>query len=230
MPDKFVAESMLILLHMEIVRYAVNTHYVRPDSIALQPQTPTGTQRQSQTQEGVYRALEGVGFRIGSSLMERLQMDKPSLPPPRENVDAAKVICKDLWGHCFRTTTQTAPVLRTDEKRMLFHIKDSNFRWLRSVTFPPTFSSVCEATTVTFVDPSNQVAGPIVNATAPPRVGQGDGETSTAVVPPPGPIDYLVPMCGIIRGALGTLGFSTIVEPKYDQQCVTFVVTFIETV
>eukprot|EP00759_Apiculatamorpha_spiralis_P008361 PhF_6_TR15413/c0_g1_i1/m.23893/K20304/TRAPPC6, TRS33; trafficking protein particle complex subunit 6 len=220
----FVAESALILLQMEIVRYAVNTHYVPNEE---------GAPRQSQ--EGVYRVLEGMGFRVGTAFMERVLLDKliTTQTPPKEPIDAMKMLCKDLWGGCFRS--HPAPQLRTD-KKSLFHIKEPAFRWLRNVHFAPNALSVCDALVIPLDDGMSGVP-PAVSPRAvlkqqpatPTTPEDIAGIGASKRIPSPGPIDYLASMGGIIRGALASLGFVAVVEPKFDgANAVTFVVTFTE--
>ncbi|KAM3874894.1 trafficking protein particle complex subunit 6B, like [Diretmus argenteus] len=43
--------------------------------------------------------LEGMGFRVGQGLIERMTRDSPSF---KDELDVMKFVCKDFWTHVFR--------------------------------------------------------------------------------------------------------------------------------
>ncbi|XP_020859372.1 trafficking protein particle complex subunit 6A isoform X2 [Phascolarctos cinereus] len=59
--------------------------------------------------------LEGMGFRVGQGLAERLPRGALVF---REELDTIKFLCRDLWGAVFRKQTDN---LRTNHQHLVYH-------------------------------------------------------------------------------------------------------------
>ncbi|XP_071376025.1 trafficking protein particle complex subunit 6B, like isoform X3 [Centroberyx affinis] len=58
--------------------------------------------------------LEGMGFRVGQGLIERLTKDSPSF---KDELDIMKFICKDFWTYVFRRQVDN---LRTNHQYLAY--------------------------------------------------------------------------------------------------------------
>ncbi|XP_078478873.1 trafficking protein particle complex subunit 6b-like isoform X2 [Lampetra planeri] len=58
--------------------------------------------------------LEGMGFRVGQGLIERLTKDSPSF---KDELDIMKFICKEFWTKVFRRQIDN---LRTNHQHLAF--------------------------------------------------------------------------------------------------------------
>ncbi|XP_039768185.1 trafficking protein particle complex subunit 6A isoform X2 [Ornithorhynchus anatinus] len=116
-------------------------------------------------------ALEGVGFRVGQSLAERLPREAGLF---REELDALKFLCKELWGAVFRKQIDN---LRTNHQGT-YVLQDNHFALL------------------------TQMAN-----------GHQYLEEAPKVRPqhPPASAGFLAFTCGLVRGALSTLGIESVV-------------------
>ncbi|XP_060042159.1 trafficking protein particle complex subunit 6A isoform X2 [Erinaceus europaeus] len=105
-------------------------------------------------------ALEGMGFRVGQALGERLPRELPAF---REELDALKFLCKDLWAALFQKQMDS---LRTNHQGT-YVLQDNSFPLL-----------VRMASGVQYVDEAPK---------------------------------FLAFPCGLLRGALSTLGIRSLV-------------------
>ncbi|XP_075771524.1 trafficking protein particle complex subunit 6A isoform X1 [Pelodiscus sinensis] len=71
-------------------------------------------------QEKGLGALEGVGFRVGQGLSERLTKEMPSF---KDELDVVKFLCKDLWINVFKKQVDN---LRTNHQEAAAHRQDGH--------------------------------------------------------------------------------------------------------
>ncbi|XP_072464106.1 trafficking protein particle complex subunit 6A isoform X4 [Notamacropus eugenii] len=72
--------------------------------------------------------LEGMGFRVGQGLAERLPRGVLVF---REELDTIKFLCRDLWGAVFRKQTDN---LRTNHQGT-YVLQDNNFPFLTQMAW-----------------------------------------------------------------------------------------------
>uniref|UniRef100_F6R0S8 Trafficking protein particle complex subunit 6A n=1 Tax=Monodelphis domestica TaxID=13616 RepID=F6R0S8_MONDO len=72
--------------------------------------------------------LEGMGFRVGQGLAERLPRGALAF---REELDTIKFLCRDLWGAVFRKQTDN---LRTNHQGT-YVLQDNNFPLLTQMAW-----------------------------------------------------------------------------------------------
>ncbi|KAM9853111.1 trafficking protein particle complex subunit 6B, like isoform 1-T1 [Aulostomus maculatus] len=71
--------------------------------------------------------LEGMGFRVGQGLIERLTRDSPSF---KDELDIMKFICKDFWTKIFRRQVDN---LRTNHQGT-YVLQDNKFAMLTQLS------------------------------------------------------------------------------------------------
>ncbi|XP_056139580.1 trafficking protein particle complex subunit 6B, like [Lampris incognitus] len=71
--------------------------------------------------------LEGMGFRVGQGLIERLTRDCPSF---KDDLDIMKFICKDFWTHLFKRQIDN---LRTNHQGT-YVLQDNRFALLTQLS------------------------------------------------------------------------------------------------
>ncbi|XP_071376024.1 trafficking protein particle complex subunit 6B, like isoform X2 [Centroberyx affinis] len=71
--------------------------------------------------------LEGMGFRVGQGLIERLTKDSPSF---KDELDIMKFICKDFWTYVFRRQVDN---LRTNHQGT-YVLQDNKFTLLTQLS------------------------------------------------------------------------------------------------
>nr|KAF6267253.1 trafficking protein particle complex 6A [Pipistrellus kuhlii] len=108
------------LLHTEMV-----AELWAPDS-DLDPGPGVSAGRGGRGQRTSLQVLEGVGFRVGQALGERLPREMLAF---REELDVLKFLCKDLWGAVFqkqmdslRTNHQGTYILQDSSFPLLVHV------------------------------------------------------------------------------------------------------------
>ncbi|XP_038623342.1 trafficking protein particle complex subunit 6A [Tachyglossus aculeatus] len=136
-------ETLFQLLHTELVTRA-----------ARRDRDPQGEQRPALT------TLEGMGFRVGQSLAERLPREAALF---REELDVLKFLCKELWGAVFRKQIDN---LRTNHQGT-YVLQDNRFALLTQMA---------------------------------------NGHQYLEEAP-----KFLAFTCGLVRGALSTLGIESVV-------------------
>ncbi|KAM8954202.1 trafficking protein particle complex subunit 6A isoform 1-T1 [Pelodytes ibericus] len=103
-------ETLFALLHMEIVSHA---------------QKSAG---QSEEDQGKHiRILEGMGFRVGQGLIERLTKDSPSF---KDELEVVKFVCKDFWTVVFKKQIDN---LRTNHQGT-YVLQDNKFLLLTQIS------------------------------------------------------------------------------------------------
>ncbi|XP_067412655.1 trafficking protein particle complex subunit 6A [Emydura macquarii macquarii] len=78
-------------------------------------------------QEKGLSALEGVGFRVGQGLSERLTKETPSF---KDELDVLKFLCKDLWITVFKKQVDN---LRTNHQGT-YMLQDNRFLLLSQLS------------------------------------------------------------------------------------------------
>ncbi|KAH1181077.1 trafficking protein particle complex subunit 6A [Mauremys mutica] len=78
-------------------------------------------------QEKGLAALEGVGFRVGQGLSERLTKEMPSF---KDELDVLKFLCKDLWLTVFKKQVDN---LRTNHQGT-YMLQDNQFLLLSQLS------------------------------------------------------------------------------------------------
>ncbi|XP_050783872.1 trafficking protein particle complex subunit 6A isoform X2 [Gopherus flavomarginatus] len=78
-------------------------------------------------QEKGLGALEGVGFRVGQGLSERLTKEMPSF---KDELDVLKFLCKDLWITVFKKQVDN---LRTNHQGT-YMLQDNQFLLLSQLS------------------------------------------------------------------------------------------------
>ncbi|MGH0114976.1 UNVERIFIED_CONTAM: hypothetical protein FKN15_065900 [Acipenser sinensis] len=101
-------KSLFEFLHMEMVAY-VYKHQSRDSN--------------DQERGSALSTLEGLGFRVGQGLIERFTKDTPSF---KDDLDAVKFLCKDLWINLFRKQIDN---LRTNHQGT-YVLQDNKFSLL----------------------------------------------------------------------------------------------------
>ncbi|KAK1154504.1 trafficking protein particle complex subunit 6b-like isoform X1 [Acipenser oxyrinchus oxyrinchus] len=101
-------ESLFEFLHMEIVAY-VYKHQSGDNN--------------DQERGNALSTLEGLGFRVGQGLIERFTKDTPTF---KDDLDAVKFLCKDLWINLFRKQIDN---LRTNHQGT-YVLQDNKFSLL----------------------------------------------------------------------------------------------------
>eukprot|EP00850_Spirogloea_muscicola_P008061 SM000042S15328 [mRNA] locus=s42:363418:364849:- [translate_table: standard] len=123
------------------------------------------------------RRIEAIGFQVGQQLAERYTKERPRFA---DHLDVIKFICKDFWAELFKKQVDN---LKTNHRvghpvlQGVFVLQDNRFRWLTRIS---------PAGTPPHEGPTTKDGGP-VSAT------QAAGQ-------------YLYFPCGLIRGALTSLG------------------------
>ncbi|KAG8448493.1 hypothetical protein GDO86_015545 [Hymenochirus boettgeri] len=103
-------ETLFELLHMEIVSHVYKS--VEED----------------EEDHGRYtRILEGMGFRVGQGLIERLTKDSPAL---RDELEIMKFMCKDFWTVLFKKQIDN---LRTNHQGT-YVLQDNRFMLLTQIS------------------------------------------------------------------------------------------------
>ncbi|XP_078517065.1 trafficking protein particle complex subunit 6A isoform X2 [Lissotriton helveticus] len=105
-------ETLFEFLHMEMVDHVYKSQ-------RLDEQEPTKC----------LAVLEGMGFRVGQGLIERLTKDTPTF---KDELEILKFICKDLWTNIFkkqidnlRTNHQGTYVLQDNRFHLLTQLSSS---------------------------------------------------------------------------------------------------------
>ncbi|KAE8584983.1 hypothetical protein XENTR_v10021184 [Xenopus tropicalis] len=105
-------ETLFELLHMEMVSHVYE--HVEEDEEDHGKHT---------------RVLEGMGFRVGQGLIERLTKDSPSF---KDDLEVVKFVCKDFWTILFkkqidnlRTNHQGTYVLQDNRFMLLTQLSSS---------------------------------------------------------------------------------------------------------
>ncbi|AWO99100.1 putative trafficking protein particle complex subunit 6B-like isoform 5 [Scophthalmus maximus] len=80
-------EALFEFLHMEIVSHV------------YKEQQASKGEMDNKDRAACVSVLEGMGFRVGQGLIERLTRDSPSF---KDELDIMKFICKDYWTKVFR--------------------------------------------------------------------------------------------------------------------------------
>ncbi|MGH0138539.1 UNVERIFIED_CONTAM: hypothetical protein FKN15_072227 [Acipenser sinensis] len=101
-------KSLFEFLHMEMVAY-VYKHQSGDNN--------------DQERGSALSTLEGLGFRVGQGLIERFTKDAPSF---KDDLDAVKFLCKDLWINLFRKQIDN---LRTNHQGT-YVLQDNKFSLL----------------------------------------------------------------------------------------------------
>lgn len=148
-PDKMrgpqIAQSLLLLLHAEIVEYNLrgpgarfydppeDTKYASAEHLPTVPVPSEPTESGEKVDVVVAakrRRVEALGQAVGTRLAERYAHDRDM---PDQDLDIVKFLCKDFWDVTFR---KQIDVLRTNH-RGLFVLTDNNFPWLSSIEATP---------------------------------------------------------------------------------------------
>ena len=127
--------------------------------------------------------LERMGYQVGCQLGERYSRKKVRF---EDTLDAVKFLCKDFWTEVFKKQVDN---LKTNH-RGVFVLYDGRFRWLRhcSGRGQPGGSSSAKPTGA---EGGDQRDAPAASTGSP----QGPGAANLLRFP-----------CGLIRGALASLG------------------------
>jgi trafficking protein particle complex subunit 6 len=108
MPKTQVAESVVELLHMEMVDYITNVSH-------------------KDSKDKAYIVLENLGFQVGQKMAARLTKDRPRFI---DNLDIIKFLCKDFWMENFKKNVDN---LRTNHKGT-YVLHDSKFKFLQRIS------------------------------------------------------------------------------------------------
>ncbi|XP_063793648.1 trafficking protein particle complex subunit 6B-like isoform X1 [Pseudophryne corroboree] len=103
-------ETLFALLHMEMISHAHKS---------------AGQEEEDQGKH--IRILEGMGFRVGQGLIERLTKDSPSF---KDDLDIIKIICKDFWTVIFKKQIDN---LRTNHQGT-YVLQDNRFLLLTQIS------------------------------------------------------------------------------------------------
>ncbi|KAK9060360.1 hypothetical protein SSX86_021064 [Deinandra increscens subsp. villosa] len=139
------------------------------------------------------RRIEAIGYQVGHQLTERYTIERPRFS---DHLEAIKFICKDFWSELFKKQIDN---LKTNHRvsfrpqilqlevaiqtfwllQGTFVLQDNKFRWLSHMS----------------VDPSVDISGA---GQEPFAMSENKSAQATSM--------HLYFPCGIIRGALSTLG------------------------
>ncbi|KAM9801598.1 trafficking protein particle complex subunit 6B, like [Neosynchiropus ocellatus] len=108
-------EALFEFLHMEIVSHVYKEHLSSKGEMDSKERT------------ACISALEGMGFRVGQGLIERLTRDSPSF---KDELDIMKFICKDFWTKIFRRQIDN---LRTNHQGT-YVLQDNKFSMLTQLS------------------------------------------------------------------------------------------------
>uniref|UniRef100_A0A9L0SMN6 Trafficking protein particle complex subunit 6A n=1 Tax=Equus caballus TaxID=9796 RepID=A0A9L0SMN6_HORSE len=170
--------------------------------------------------------LEGMGFRVGQALGERLSRETLAY---REELDILKFLCKDLWMAVFqkqmdslRTNHQASPLPRGPTSCRTT-VSPSSSGWPRACSIwrkhpryggagsPPPFHSPCLPSPHPRVGPGpRERTGRTVKPEAQRGPGPGCWLPLPTVTCAPRP-QFLAFTCGLLRGTLCTLGVKSLV-------------------
>uniref|UniRef100_A0A8C0X948 Trafficking protein particle complex subunit 6A n=1 Tax=Castor canadensis TaxID=51338 RepID=A0A8C0X948_CASCN len=150
--------------------------------------------------------LEGMGFRVGQALGERLPRETLSF---REELDVLKFLCKDLWVAVFQKQMDG---LRTNHQGT-YVLQDNSFPLLvpmaSGLQYVEEAPKVRGAGSVPF---GSHLPGPPQGRPLPRfrgwDLGAGFPSSHSALCPPP---QFLAFTCGLLCGTLHTLGFQSLV-------------------
>ncbi|KAM4695750.1 trafficking protein particle complex subunit 6A [Rhinophrynus dorsalis] len=104
-------DTLFELLHMEIVSHVCKT-----------------VEKDEEDQGKHIRILEGMGFRVGQGLIERLTKDSPSF---KDELEVVKFVCKDFWIFVFKKQIDN---LRTNHQGT-YALQDNSFMLLTQISF-----------------------------------------------------------------------------------------------
>ncbi|XP_062241992.1 trafficking protein particle complex subunit 6B, like [Platichthys flesus] len=108
-------EALFEFLHMEIVSH-----------VYKEQQASNGVM-DNKDRAVCVSVLEGMGFRVGQGLIERLTRDSPSF---KDELDIMKFICKDFWTKVFRRQIDN---LRTNHQGT-YVLQDNKFALLTQLS------------------------------------------------------------------------------------------------
>eukprot|EP00897_Mesotaenium_endlicherianum_P003579 jgi/Mesen1/3249/ME000187S02411 len=123
------------------------------------------------------RRIEAIGFQVGQQLVERYTKERPRFT---DHLDVIKFICKDFWVEVFHKQVDN---LKTNH-RGVFVLQDNKFRWLTRISI------------------DNLPGGPGSSEGVEKIVSAPQGIVKASVAAG----QYLYLPCGLIRGALTSLG------------------------
>ncbi|KAK2847145.1 hypothetical protein Q5P01_010144 [Channa striata] len=113
--NRMADETLFEFLHMEIVSH-----------VYKEQQSGKG-ELDSKERAVSVSILEGMGFRVGQGLIERLTRDSPSF---KDELDIMKFICKDFWTKVFRRQVDN---LRTNHQGT-YVLQDNKFALLTQLS------------------------------------------------------------------------------------------------
>ncbi|XP_060928843.1 trafficking protein particle complex subunit 6B, like [Limanda limanda] len=108
-------EALFEFLHMEIVSHV------------YKEQQGSNGAMDNKDRAVCVSVLEGMGFRVGQGLIERLTRDSPSF---KDELDIMKFICKDFWTKVFRRQIDN---LRTNHQGT-YVLQDNKFALLTQLS------------------------------------------------------------------------------------------------
>ncbi|CAL8350724.1 unnamed protein product [Lota lota] len=108
-------EVLFDFLHMEMVSHV------------YKEQRPSKGELDSKDRATCVSILEGMGFRVGQGLIERMTRDSPSF---KDELDMMKFICKDFWTQVFRKQIDN---LRTNHQGT-YVLQDNKFALLTQLS------------------------------------------------------------------------------------------------
>ncbi|KAF0030514.1 hypothetical protein F2P81_017245 [Scophthalmus maximus] len=108
-------EALFEFLHMEIVSHV------------YKEQQASKGEMDNKDRAACVSVLEGMGFRVGQGLIERLTRDSPSF---KDELDIMKFICKDYWTKVFRRQVDN---LRTNHQGT-YVLQDNKFSLLTQLS------------------------------------------------------------------------------------------------
>ncbi|XP_034025281.1 trafficking protein particle complex 6b-like [Thalassophryne amazonica] len=108
-------EVLFEFLHMEIVSHVYKEQQSRKGEL------------DGKDRSACVSILEGMGFRVGQGLIERLTKDSPSF---KDELDIMKFICKDFWTKVFRRQVDN---LRTNHQGT-YVLQDNTFALLTQLS------------------------------------------------------------------------------------------------
>ncbi|XP_053279668.1 trafficking protein particle complex subunit 6B, like [Pleuronectes platessa] len=108
-------EALFEFLHMEIVSHV------------YKEQQASNGGMDNKDRAVCVSVLEGMGFRVGQGLIERLTRDSPSF---KDELDIMKFICKDFWTKVFRRQIDN---LRTNHQGT-YVLQDNKFALLTQLS------------------------------------------------------------------------------------------------
>ncbi|KAK0131838.1 Trafficking protein particle complex subunit 6B [Merluccius polli] len=108
-------EVLFDFLHMEMVSHVYKEH------------KSSKGESESKERAVCVSILEGMGFRVGQGLIERMTKDSPSF---KDELDMMKFICKDFWTQVFRKQIDN---LRTNHQGT-YVLQDNKFALLTQLS------------------------------------------------------------------------------------------------